>query len=81
MEHWQTQLPERYTALEDPQEFFTQLGEEAADRYLAVRDSVLEGLSPNDGTMGWLEFQDRVAQADQTAREMVETELIYLPPT
>jgi hypothetical protein len=81
MEHWQTQLPERYTALEDPQEFFTQLGEEAADRYLAVRDSVLEGLSPNDGTMGWLEFQDRVAQADQTAREMVEIELIYLPPT
>jgi hypothetical protein len=51
MEHWQTQLPERYAALEDPQEFFTQLGEEAADRYLAVRDSVLEGLSPNDGTM------------------------------
>lgn len=33
MEHWQTQLPERYAALEDPQEFFTQLGEEAADRY------------------------------------------------
>jgi hypothetical protein len=31
--------------------------------------------------MGWHEFQDRVAQADQTAREMVETELIYLPPT
>jgi hypothetical protein len=65
MEHWQTQLPERYTALEDPQEFFTQLGEEAADRYLAVRDSLLEDLSPNDGTMGWQEFQDRVAQADR----------------
>jgi hypothetical protein len=60
---------------------FSQLGQEAAERYLAVRDSLLEGLSPNDGTMDWPEFQARVAQADQTARELVETELIYLPPT
>jgi hypothetical protein len=81
MEHWQTHLPERYAALADPLAFFTQLDEEAAERYLAVRDSLLEGLSPNDGTMDWPEFQARVAQADQTARELVETEMIYLPPT
>jgi hypothetical protein len=31
--------------------------------------------------MGWAEFQDRTAQADQTAREVVEREMIYLPPS
>lgn len=80
MEHWQTHLPERYAALEDPMAYFTQLGEEASARYEQIRDGLLDGVSPNNGTIGWAEFQDRVAQADQTAREMVETEMIYPPP-
>jgi hypothetical protein len=80
MEHWRRHLPRRYRALEDPQAFFTGLGAQAAARYEQIRDSLLEGVNPNDGTIGWAEFQDRVAQADQTAREMVEAELIYLPP-
>jgi hypothetical protein len=79
-DHWQTHRPRSYAALEDPEEFFTTLGEEAADRYLTIRDGLLEGLSPNDGTIGWAEFQDRTAQADQAAREIVEREMIYLPP-
>lgn len=80
MQHWQTHLGERYAALSDPQAFFTELGEQAADRYVEIRDGLLVGVSPNNGTIGWAEFQDRVAQADQTAREMVETEMIYLAP-
>jgi hypothetical protein len=79
MAHWQEHLPTRYQALEDPQTYFTNLGEEADGRYLAIRDGLLDGVSPNNGTIGWAEFQDRVAQADQTAREIVETEMIYLP--
>lgn len=80
MEHWKTHLPDRYQTLEDPQRYFTRLGEEAAARYVEIRDGLLAGLNPNDGTVGWAEFQDRVAQADQTAQEIVETEMIYLPP-
>jgi hypothetical protein len=78
MAHWQEHLPTRYQALKDPQAYFTSLGEEAADRYLAIRDGLLDGVSPNNRTIGWAEFQDRVAQADQTAREIVGTEMIYL---
>jgi hypothetical protein len=80
MEHWQAHLPERFAALDDPATFFTRLGEEAEARYLEVRDGLLAGKNPNDGTIGWAEFQDLVAQADQTARDTVKAEMIYLSP-
>jgi hypothetical protein len=80
MRHWREHLPERFAALEDPVTFFTQLGEEADARYLEVRDAVLAGRNPNDGTTTWAEFQALTAQADQQAQEMVETEMIYLSP-
>lgn len=80
MAHWQTHRPVSLAGLTDPEWFFTELGNQAADRYMAVRDGLMEGVSPNNGTIGWDDFLDRAAQADQTAREIVERELIYLPP-
>src|ERR671918_1142818 len=80
MEHWQKHLPERFAKLEDPIGFFTRLGEEAAARYIEIRDADLAGLNPNDGTISWAEFPDRVAQAHQKAREIVDREMIYLAP-
>jgi hypothetical protein len=44
-----------------------------------IRDGMLHGLSPNDGNIGWAEFLDRVAWANQTAHEITTRELIYLP--
>ncbi|MGH9213045.1 MAG: hypothetical protein ACRD2C_20595 [Acidimicrobiales bacterium] len=79
-DHWRRHRPRSLEALEDPERFFTELGQDAAARYLVIRDGLLEGVNPNDGSMGWAEFQERTAQADQTAREIVETEMIYLPP-
>lgn len=79
MRHWRDHLPTRYAALDDPETYFTALGQEADERYLAIRDGLVEGLSPNTGTIGWAEYQERVGQADQTAREIVEAEMIYLP--
>ena len=57
MEHWRRHLPRRYRALEDPQAFFTGLGAQAAAHYEQIRDSLLEGVNPNDGTIGWAEFR------------------------
>ena len=48
MEHWREHLPERFAALEDPATFFTQLGEEAAARYLEVRDAALARCAASD---------------------------------
>jgi hypothetical protein len=80
-DHWKQHRPQSYTALSDPDRFFEELGEDAAARYLVIRDGLMDGVSPNDETIGWAEFQDRTAQADQTAREIVEREMIYLPPS
>jgi hypothetical protein len=80
-EHWRRHRPTSYAAIEDPDQFFERLGEEAAARYLVIRDGLLEGLSPNDGSIGWVEYQERVAQADRTAQEIVDREMIYLPPS
>ena len=78
-EHWQHHLPQRYAALEDPAGYFAALDQEANAYYLAIRDGQLKGVNPNDGSIGWAEFLDRVAWANQTAREIVGAELIYLP--
>lgn len=79
MDHWKAHRPTSYAALEDQRRFFTELGEEAAAWYLAVRDQLLEGKSPNNGSIDWMTYQDEVARADQEAREIIEQEMIYLP--
>lgn len=78
-EHWQRHLPARYAALEDPEKFFAALDREASAYFLAILDGQLRGANPNNGTIGWAEFLDRVAWANQTAREIVGHELIFLP--
>jgi hypothetical protein len=81
MEHWQLHRPASLAALADPTSYFEQLGEEASERYTTLRDTLLEGTNPNDGTTTWDQFRDQVAQADQTAREIVEREMIFLAPS
>ena len=77
--HWQRHLPARYAALDDPDRFFADLDDEAQAYCTAIRDGLIEGLNPNNGTIGWAEFVTRVDQANAIAREIVGTELIYLP--
>lgn len=78
-DHWQRHLPDQYAALDDPDRFFEILDNDISEHYQAIRDGLLEGVNPNNSTIGWAEFLDRVAWADQTAREIVSHELIYLP--
>jgi hypothetical protein len=78
-QHWQHHLPHRYAAIEDPDGYFAVLDQEATSYFLAIRGGQLKGVSPNDGTISWADFLDRVAWANQTAREIVEHELIFIP--
>jgi hypothetical protein len=78
-EHWQHHLPRRYAGLDDPERFFELLDEDASSYYQAIRDGLLEGVNPNDGTVSWADFLAKVSLADQTAHEIVSRELIYLP--
>ena len=49
LEHWRTYLPGSYSGLEDPEEFFTELGEQAdaeiEDRYLEYAGPDIPGES------------------------------------
>lgn len=76
--HWERHLPNRLAALDDPDQFFAGLEDEAIAYHAAIRDGILAGLTPNDGTIGWAESVTRVDQANATAREIVGHELIYL---
>jgi hypothetical protein len=78
-DHWQRHLPARYAALDDPDRYFADLEDDAQAYYAAIRDGLLKGLNPNDGTIGWADFVTRLDQANATAREIVGTELIFLP--
>lgn len=78
-DHWQRHLPRRLAALEDPDAFFDALEDEAQAYHAAIRDGLLKGLNPNDGTIGWAEFVTRVDQANAIAREIVGHELIFIP--
>jgi hypothetical protein len=78
-DHWQRHLPGRLASLKDPDAFFDALEDEASAYYTAIRDGLLSGLNPNDGTIGWAEFVYWVDQANFTAREIVGAELIFIP--
>jgi hypothetical protein len=46
---------------------------------VAIRDGMLAGVNSKDDTITWAEFLKRIAWANQTAREIVGIELIFIP--
>lgn len=73
-EHWQKHAPTRYAALENPEEFFEELGESAAVQIDQVASS-LERQLPQD-----LPYLERVGQMQAIrlqAEETVLTDLVY----
>lgn len=73
-EHWQRHAPNRYANLDDPVEYFTELGETISDEIAAITDHLQRQL-PND-----LEFMDKLGQMNMIrhqAEERVLDELVY----
>ncbi len=75
--HWARWLPSQYAAIENPDSFFTDLGDQASDR-IAELQSQLEG-NPPPGE-GYLERVGRLGQARRQAEEIVLHEMILLDP-
>jgi hypothetical protein len=77
LRHWRAYLPASYGRLEDPEEFFTELGEQAdaeiEDRYLEYAGPDVAGESAEDK-------QARVTQAMNRAARGVFAELATLNP-
>ncbi|KRE28264.1 hypothetical protein [Agromyces sp. Soil535] len=76
-EYWLKNLPSRYQALEDPETFFSGLGEEIAQQVEQATEK-LQGTDSADES--YLEKVARLNSARITAEELVKQDLMFLPP-
>lgn len=75
--HWARWLPSRFAAIEDPQGFFTQLGEEAAGRISDLAYQLAGDDQPGEGYLG---KAGRLGEARHRAEQIVLNEMILLDP-
>ena len=75
--HWSRWLPQRYSQIEDPNSFFSSLGEQVASR---IADLTLELAGEDPAGEQYLKKLGRLNNAQQRAREMVLPEMVLLEP-
>ena len=74
--HWQEHLPDRYRQLDDPQSFFTDLGEQMAER---VQELAAGLAGPDPVGEGYLDKVGRLNMARLTAEAQVLRETLPEP--
>ena len=75
--HWARWLPNRYAAIENPETFFTSLGEEAAERITTLAWELAGDDIPGEG---YLAKAGRLGEARHRAEQIVLSEMILLEP-
>lgn len=75
--HWRTYLPQRYATIEDPSNFFSTLGEQAAEQ---IEQRTRELAGPDQPGEGYLGKLGRLNAAKQMAEEEILPELILIDP-
>lgn len=71
--YWREYLPGRYAQIEDPEAFFTDLGEEMADQVVELTDSIAGPDRPGEGYLGKV---GRLNMARLSAEEQVMREML-----
>ena len=74
--HWQTHLPERFAQIEDPETFFTDLGEEI-EQQIEQLAATLAGPDPAEET--YLDKVGRLNMARLNAESQVVREMLPAP--
>lgn len=72
--YWMTQLPSRYAELDDPQEFFTELGEELEAEIVDYQTAMERQLDPE---LPYLEKVAHLRMIQKRAEELVFTEVVW----
>jgi len=75
--HWQRWLPTRYAAIQDPDSFFSTLGEQVANR---IADLTLDLAGDDPPAEDYLVKVGRLNMARLQAEEIVLREQVLLPP-
>lgn len=76
-EHWTTHAPSRVNQLPDPDQFFTELGEQITERISTLAREI-EAQSPAEPD--YLDQVGRLTAIRKQAEETVLTELVWLTP-
>ena len=76
MRHWQTYDPAKYQAIEDPQTFFSELGDLAETQIQSLEHDLAGSDPPQES---YLEKVGRLRMARLQAEEQVLAELILIP--
>jgi hypothetical protein len=75
--HWARWLPRQYTAIEDPDSYFSDLGSRVEARIDDLADQLAGDGPPGEG---YLARAGRIGQARRQAEEIVLTEMVLLEP-
>ena len=75
--HWAQWRPTRYGAIEDPDSFFSDLGNQIADRIDILALQLAGDDQPGEGYLG---KAGRLGQARRQAEEIVLAEMVLLDP-
>ncbi len=76
-QHWARWLPGQYSAIADPESFFTDLGARAEARIDALADELAGGGTPGEG---YLARAGRLGEARHRAEQIVLSEMVLLDP-
>jgi len=77
LDHWQRWLPQRFSQIEDPNSFFSTLGDQVATR---IADLTLELAGEDPPGETFMTKLGRLNNAAQRARETVLPETVLLEP-
>ena len=75
--HWARWLPGRFAAIEEPERFFADLGEQAEQKITALAWDLAGDDIPGEG---YLAKAGRLGEARHRAEQIVLDEMILLPP-
>lgn len=79
-EHWTKCLPERVAQLENPEEFFTSLGEQVADRVFDISCSLEAQHAERIRDADYLTRVGILTNIQRQAEEIAMSEMVLLPP-
>ncbi len=77
LDHWQRWLPERYSQIEDPNSFFSALGDQVATQ---IADLTMDLAGEDPPGEQFMQKLGRLNNAAQRAREMVLPQTVLLDP-
>lgn len=81
MTHWKAWLPNRFQALENPHEFFRNLGQEVADQIFEVQRAMeSQDRDPGSPPEDYLTRLATLKSIRVRAEQMVLTEMVWLDP-